>query len=125
MDPADIVVSWVMTTQSITPVLSAVKAISGPGFSSLGPTGLNTSAIGGAGIADIWIGVQSSPYYLGAPSADNPTAPLNTFWKAAPGAYVPPFNAFGLDPTSTYLTFANPIPVSNGCLLYTSPSPRD
>ncbi len=118
MDPADIVVSWVMTTQSITPVLSAVKAISGPGFSSLGPTGLNTSAIGGAGIADIWIGVQSSPYYLGAPSADNPTAPLNTFWKAAPGAYVPPFNAFGLDPTSTYLTFANPIPVSNGDQTY-------
>jgi len=118
IDPDDIILSWVMTTQSITPVLSAVKAISGPGFSSLAPTGLNTSAVGGAGIADIWIGVQSSPYFLGAPSADNPTAPLNTFWKAAPGAYVPPFDAFGLDPTSTNLTFANPIPVNNGDQTY-------
>lgn len=118
IDPASIVLSWVMTTQSITPVLQAVKAISGPGASTLAPTGLNTSAVGGAGIADIWIGIQSSPYYLSAPSAENPTAPLNQFWHAAPGAYVPPFNAFGLDPTSTNLTFANPIPVATGVQTY-------
>jgi len=55
VDRDDIVVSWVMTTQSITPVLSAVKAVSAPGISVLGPTMLNTSAVGGAGIADIWI----------------------------------------------------------------------
>lgn len=118
IDPADIVLSWVMTTQSITPVLSAVKAISGPGASTLAPSGLNTSAIGGAGIADIWVGIQSSPYYLEAPSAANPTAPLNGFWKAAPGAYVPPFDAFGLDPSSTNLTFANPFPVATGVQTY-------
>jgi hypothetical protein len=118
IDPASIVVSWVMTTQSITPVLSATKAISGPGASTLVKSPLNTSAVGGAGIADIWIGIQSSPYYLTAPSASNPTAPLNQFWHAAPGAYVPPFDAFGLDPTSTNLTFANPIPVATGVQTY-------
>jgi hypothetical protein len=115
---ADIIVSWVLTTQSITPVLSATKAISGPGASTLVQTPFNTSVAGGAGIADIYIGIQSSPYYLGAPSAENPTAPLNTFWKAAPGAYVPPFNQFGLNPTSTNLTFANPFPVVNSTQTY-------
>jgi len=113
-----IVLSWVMTTQSITPVLMATKAISGPGASTLVPTGLNTSAAGGAGAADIWVGTQSSPYYLSAPSAQNPIAPLNSFWKAAPGAYIPPFNAFGLNPTSTNLTFANPFPVATGIQTY-------
>lgn len=111
---ADIVLSFVMTTQSITPVLSAVRAITSPGASTLAPTGLNTSAIGGAGIADIWIGIQSTPYYSGIPSAENPIAPLNGFWKAAPGGYVAPFDGLGLDPTSTNLTFANPFPVANG-----------
>ncbi len=118
INPADIVLSFVMTTQSITPVMSAVYAQSGPGASTLAPTGLNTSVIGGAGIADIYIGIQSSPYYLEAPSAANPTAPLNSFWKAAPGAYVAPFDQFGLDPTSTNLTFANPFPVATGVQTY-------
>ena len=120
INPDDIVVSWVMTTQSITPVLQAAYAVSGPGASMLFPTPYNTSAppIGGAGLADIYVGVQSSPYYLSAPSAENPTAPLNSFWKAAPGAYVPPFNQFGLDPTSTNLTIANPFPVATGVETY-------
>ncbi|MCB1584596.1 MAG: hypothetical protein KDI92_16180, partial [Xanthomonadales bacterium] len=114
VDPASIVLSWTMTTQSITPVLSVVKNITGPGASTIAPTGLNTSAVGGFGLADIYMGVMSSPYYLTAPSQTNPLAPLNEFWKAAPGAYVAPFDAAGLDPTSTNLTLANPIPVATG-----------
>ncbi len=111
VDPSSIVLSWTMTTQSITPVLSAAKNISAPGASALFQTPFTTAAVGGAGIADIYVGSMASPYYLTAPSASNPIAPLNQFWKAAPGAYVAPFDAFGLDPTSTNLTFANPIPV--------------
>jgi hypothetical protein len=118
INPDDIVLSWVMTTQSITPVLGAIKAVSGPGESVFEPSGLNTSAVGGAGIANIWVGALGSPYYLTAPSAENPTAPLNEFWKAAPGAYVAPFNALGLDPTSTNLTFANPFPVATETMFY-------
>ncbi len=118
IDPADIVLSFVMTTQSIKPVLQAIKATTQPGVSRLAPTIFNTSTIGGAGLADIWVGIQSSPYYSGIPSAENPIAPLNTFWKAAPGAYVAPFDGFGLDPTSTNLTFANPFPVANGVQTY-------
>jgi len=63
------------------------------------------------GIADLYIGVTELPYYLGVPSAENPTAPLNQFWQAAPGAYMPPFDGLGLDPTSTAITVANPMPV--------------
>lgn len=118
IDPADIVLSFVMTTQSITPVLQAVKATTQAGASTLAPSGLNTSAVGGAGIADIYVGIQSSPYYSGVPSAENPLAPLNTFWKAAPGGYVAPFDGLGLDPTSTNLTFANPFPVATGVQTY-------
>ncbi len=112
VDPSSIVLSWTLSTQSITPVLSAVKDISTAGASTLAPTGLSTAAVGGAGIADIYIGTMTSPYYLTAPSAANPVAPLNQFWQAAPGAYVAPFNALPLDPTSTNLTLANPIPVA-------------
>jgi len=116
VNPADIVLSWTMSTQSITPVLSAVKDISGPGQSTLAPTGMNTTAVGGFGLADIYIGVMNSPYYLTAPSASNPVAPLNEFWKAAPGGYVGPFSSLNLDPTSTHLTLANPIPVPTSSL---------
>lgn len=108
----DIVLSWVATTQSITPVMSAVKSISRPGAAMFGASGLNTSAVGGAGIADIYIGTMATPYYLGTPTAANPTAALTGRWQAAPGAYITPFADFGLDPTSTHVTVANPIPVA-------------
>jgi hypothetical protein len=109
-----VVLSWVATTQSITPVLQAVRSISQPGAVTVAPSGLNTSIAGLPPVADIFIGTLTVPYYLSAPSAANPTAPLNTFWRAAPGAYVPPFNAFGLNPTSRNITVANPIPVATG-----------
>ncbi len=114
INPDDIVVSWTATTQSITPVLSAVKAISGPGQSVLAAAGINTAspAIGGAGLADLYIGTITTPYYLEAPSIVNPTAALTGRWQAAPGAYQPPFDGYGLDPTSQHLTFANPVPVA-------------
>ncbi len=113
VNPDDIVLSWTMTTQSISPVLSAVQSVSGSTATTLAPTGANTQLIGGAGIADIYVGIMETPYYLGAPSQSNPTAPLNTFWQATPGGYVPPFDESPLDPTSQHVTFANPVPVAN------------
>ena len=107
----DIILSWTVQTQSITPVLKNLRSIAGPAPTIVGPTGLNTSAVGGAGVADIYAGIITIPYYLGVPSAENPTAPLTDFWTAEPGAYVAPFDAFGLDPTSTNITVANPFPV--------------
>jgi hypothetical protein len=112
-----IVLSWTMTTQSITPVLGAVaqRIAQAPAAATrLAPTGMTLGDLG-AGlppVADILIGTIDLPYYLDAPSAQDPTAPLTGHWQAAPGAYVPPFDAVGLDPTSTHLTYANPLPVA-------------
>jgi hypothetical protein len=113
---ADIVLSWVATTQSTATVFQAIQSVTRASTATLAPTGLNIS-VAGAGvppIADIYIGILGIPYYLAAPAAATPPAQavvLQTFWRAAPGAYVPPFNGLGLDPTSTNVTFANPFPV--------------
>ena len=107
----DIVLSWTAQTQAITPVLKHLRSIARPAPTQVAPTGLNTSILGAPGIADIHIGVITLPYYLGVPSASNPVAPLTDFFRAAPGGYVPPFNGLGLNPTSTFVTVANPFPV--------------
>ncbi len=114
----EIVVSWAFTTQSITPVLSVLRSVAAPAPVTVGPTLLTTADVlppgASPGIADIFVGTITMPYYHGIPSAANPIAPLTDFWRAAPGAYVPPFDALGLDPTSTNLTVANPLPVATG-----------
>ena len=112
-----IVLSWVATTQGITPVLGAVQARTAqtPATSTLiVPTGMNLSQINPAlpPIADVYVGAIDLPYYLAAPTPTAPTAPLSGFWRAAPGAYIPPFAGM-LDPSSTFVTFANPLPVAN------------
>ena len=109
----DVVVSWVFTTQGITPVLQAVRSRVQPGNSVLARTGLTTAIVGTAPVGELYIGTLELPYYLQPPTAQNPTGPLTGFWRAAPGAYVPPFNALGLNPTSTNITFANPFPLAN------------
>ena len=114
INPADIILSWTVQTQSITPTLSLLRSIAQPGLVLAAPTGLNTAAVGGFGLADIVIGVITLPYYSGIPSAVNPIAPLSDIWRAPPGAYIPPFDQFGLDPTSTNITVANPFPVLTG-----------
>jgi len=111
IDPDDIVLAWTAQTQSVTRTLKTLRALAQPAPTQVVPTGMNTTAIGGLGLADINIGVITLPYYLGVPSAENPLAPLTDHWEAAPGAYVPPFDQFGLDPTSTNITIANPLPV--------------
>ena len=122
----DIVLSFTAQTQAITPVLKNLRSIARPVPTQVAPSGMNTAAVGGMGLADIYVGVITLPYYLGIPSAESPTAPLFSFWQAAPGAYVPPFDALGLDPTSTNITVANPFPVETGKqtvpLLMTAPS---
>lgn len=107
----DITLSWTVQTQSITPTLKALRSIAMPAPTTIGPTPFNTSFIGGAGIADIYAGIISLPYYLGLQTADNPLGPLNQFFTAPPGGYIPPYDQFGLDPTSTNITAFNPFPV--------------
>ena len=121
VDRGRIVLSWVATTQSITVELSAVNSIvdaSPAPVTAIAPTGLDLSKINASlpPIANVYVGILQIPYYLNVPSATNPAAPLGGSWKAKAGGYVPPFNAAGLDPTSTNVTFANPIPVKTTSL---------
>lgn len=115
---SEVVLSWTMSTQSITPTLQILRSQTQPAPVTVVPTGLTTANVlppgASPGIANIFVGTISLPYYLGIPSASDPLAPLNGFWRAAPGAYLPPFDQLGLDPTSTNLTVANPIPVQTG-----------
>lgn len=117
----NIVLSFTATTQAVTPVLNVIRSQATATTSQIAQVCpapsvcLDTADVlpAGAspGIADIYIGVMQVPYYLGVPSQTKPTAPLTDFWTAAPGGYVPPFSGLGLDPTSTNVTVANPIPV--------------
>lgn len=114
VNPNDIVLSWTVHTQSVTKTLKLLRSITQPAPVVAAPTGLSTAAVGGFGLADIVIGAITLPYYLGIPSAENPAAILTDNWQAEPGAYVPPFDQFGLDPTSTNITVANPFPALTG-----------
>ncbi len=113
---ADVIVSFSFSTESTgdtlgvladltaasPPTALAVQALPGPG-----PSGrLTTSDVDPAlaGIADIFAGTLSIPYYLSAPSATDPTAPVTRFWTAAG----PP--PAGLDSASRNLTRFNPLP---------------
>jgi pimeloyl-ACP methyl ester carboxylesterase len=112
-----IALSWVATTQDTSTALQAIDAVtelSPPATTHIAPTGktLGDLGVGLPPVADIYIGVIDLPYYLSAPTDQNPIAPLNTFWNAAPGAYVPQCADFGLDPTSTNVTYCNPFPVA-------------
>ena len=111
---SSIVLSWVLTTQSITPVLGTVRgtvAASPAATSLIVPTGLTTAAAGLPPIADIYVGFIDLPYYLVAPSVGNPTASLTGFWKGPPCGTA--CSSLGLDPTSTNLTVLNRMPVVN------------
>jgi len=113
----NIVLSWVATTQSITPVMQTLRAITQPGAVVLAPTGLNIQqAIPSLPpIADIVVGFIDLPYYLEAPSTQNPTAPLTTFWKgAACGTVAACGGALGANNPSTFLTFLNTRPLATG-----------
>jgi hypothetical protein len=90
VDPASIVLSWTANTLAVTPVLKVVRGLTRPAPTTLVATGMNTSAFGLPGIADIYMGVITLNYYLGVPDASDPDALLTDFWTAEPGAYVPP-----------------------------------
>ena len=113
----NIVLSWVATTQSITPVIQTLRATTQPSTVVLAPTGLNIQqAIPSLPpIADIVVGFIDLPYYLTAPSAQNPTAPLNAFWKGAACGTIPTCaGALGANNPSTFLTFLNTRPIATG-----------
>lgn len=94
VNAASIVLSWSFTTLSVTPVLDAVKAQAQAEPMQVSPAvgTTNTFLSDLSGKADVHIGTLQVPYYLTAPSAANPTAPLSTFWKGAAGSFLSRYN---------------------------------
>lgn len=116
INPEDIILSWTVQTQSVSPVLGLLRSTVQASDVTVGPAAGSTAdlGIGLPGLANFHLGVISLPYYGGIPREENPVAPLNEFWTAEPGGYIPPFDQLGLDPTSTNITVANPFPVLKG-----------
>lgn len=83
---SSIALAWSFTTQSIDKSLKLVTQNASAGVIQVANTGLKTgqSGIPGLGLADVYAGLTTIPYYLGVPSAGNPTAPLTGYWHADP-----------------------------------------
>ncbi len=97
--PADVVLSFSFTTESTLDTLELISATTPPGTAlNVHPIGITTAnlGLGLPGHADIYVGTLTIPYYL------SKSAPLTDFWHAPP---------FPLDPTSTFVTRYNPLPV--------------
>ncbi len=77
----DIVSAWSFKTQSIGTHFADVATANKAGALQVGNSGMTTADVGIYGKADIWVGAMGNlPYYLGTPSATNPTAALSGFY---------------------------------------------
>ena len=88
----NIVVSWSFTTQSISDVLTKVRA--DIRARAVPVTALSDSTIDSpsGGVADIWIGSLEVPYYQTAATGVNDPAPLASFWQGVGGSHLSRFN---------------------------------
>ncbi len=79
VDPADVIVSWWFSTQSVDDVLAATVAAATPQPTLIVPTGLTTQAVNPAlGKADIYVGSTRLPYYLTPPANPNDSVSVLT-----------------------------------------------
>jgi len=121
---SDIILSYQFTVQSIGNVMQTAKAVYIDGAIGAGLTpvtnfnnlGLDTTPFTGlpTSAANLYTGDITLNYMLSAPTTENPTAPLNTFWRTA--ANVPDGQGGSFpnpDPLGN-LTYANPLPQVNG-----------
>jgi hypothetical protein len=94
VDPANVIVSWWFSTQSVDDVLVATVAAATPQPTLIVPTGLTTQAVNPAlGKADIYVGSTKLPYYLTPPANPNDSVSVLTkSWTAAGGANLTMFN---------------------------------
>jgi hypothetical protein len=110
LNPANIVLSWSFTTQSVDDSFNVIAANvpgSAPAVINIGKT---TKDINPAlqGKANVYTGSVSLPYYLSAPTSVATQNVINTgFWTAAGASPVP-----GIDPASRAVTRFNPLPAT-------------
>jgi hypothetical protein len=98
LDPADVVLSFSFSTQSIADTLAVVEKTATPQPLTVHTTGKTTADVNPqlSGHATIFVGTLSIPYYLSR------KAPLTAYWQGNPSP---------LDASSRFLTRFNPVPV--------------
>lgn len=113
VNPSDVVLSWTFNTQSVGVVLGKTRD-NATGFSGVSPMSIGTTAelLGaGPGIADVFAGTLTIPYYLtNADTLDAnglPTDPLTKFWTGAGGTHLT-----SLDPDGLLIPGGTATPVS-------------
>jgi dienelactone hydrolase len=112
--PSNIVLSASFTTQSISDSLVALNALATAGAYTIQDTGITTGqAIPGLpDLSEIYAGTLRVPYYLTAPSAQNPTAPLTSYWLSDPAQP----NPARVNPASRLVTRFQPLPAVTASL---------
>lgn len=111
VSPADVVLSWSFTTQSVDDSFRALDATVPAQPIGVVATGLTTQQANPAlqGKANLLVGQTSVPYYLAKPANANDGSFLTSFWIAAGASPVP-----GIDPASRFITRFNPVPLNRG-----------
>jgi len=129
VNPSSVVVSWNYSTQSTSDVSAVAASLAPSSPITVTNTGLSTNEYSDSelpagalrGLADIYKGTLTVPYYLGIPAAPTDATVLAKFWRAAGSSPVPGINA-----DSRNLTRFNPIPAKTGDVtipvLVTSPN---
>jgi hypothetical protein len=98
ISPANVVASFSFSTESTIDTLAAAASQATPRAIKVNFTGQTTAAFKGLGLADVYVGVITLPYYL------SKTLPDTEYWHAQ-AATAP-------DKTSTLTTRFNPFPVA-------------
>ena len=98
VNPANVVASFDFSTQSTTDTLAAAASEATPQQIRVNPIGQTTTAFGGLGFADVYVGVMTLPYYLSKSDPDHGR------WQASASS--------APDKTSTYTTRFNPFPIA-------------
>lgn len=123
---SSIILSYQFTIQSVGSVMRSAKQLYVDGaiaqglaanvlpatsFTSLGT---DTTPLTNIGAADLYKGQITLNYLLSAPTAENPIAPLNTFWKALVQLPIGPGGSLVPNPFGSNLSYANSYPRANG-----------
>lgn len=98
VNPANVVASFSFSTESTLDTLAAAAAQATTQSIKVNKTPLTTADFEGLGLADVYVGVMTLPYYL------SKTEPDTAYWNAS-AASAP-------DKSSTYTTRFNPFPLA-------------
>lgn len=126
INPQSIVVTFSFSTQYIGATLGAIQANVQPGQGTLLDTGINTkTATNGAalGLAEVYAGTLTIPYYLSVATPSNPTPALTGFWHTASGGDTTVLSPMPAATTNVTIPMMATIPIANNSANGGCPAP--